>query len=442
MTTTTFSSSVITEDDDPMFTYAASGDNLIVNAGVTLSNQGLFLIYGSEDPLNAPTNLHATINGTLSAPVGFAFHTSAASAHLTVGSAGRVYAHYWAFIGSEDSSVANHGVIHADQGSGVSARAGSMVENWGTIFGFMHGVEFMTDLSASVTTLVNHGTIESGAYRFGADAVASYHGNNLITNEGTIRAVAGESAGIMLWGGSGTINNSGTIESNLYYGVTDTVSSSVFTITNEGTISGARGSLALGRSADTVTNDGHLDGRVTLGSGADVYHGENGRVTGEVWGQAGNDLLVGGDFADILGGGSGRDTLMGGGGADTLTGSTRADVLSGGAGDDLFRFATAGESVGDTVVASGGALAFAGAGAAGGDRIDVSAIDANLSLAGNQAFVFGSSHDLGRLWAVDVGDVTHIRGNVTGNAAREFDLAIDDGAGVHASDYAGVDFIL
>lgn len=320
-----------------------------------------------------------------------------------------------------------------------------MVENWGTISGFMHGVDFTTDLSASVTTLVNHGTIESGAYRFGADAVASYNGNNLITNEGTIRAVAGESAGIMLWGGSGTINNSGTIESELYYGVTNNgqdYDTAVFTITNEGTISGARGSLALGRMADTVTNDGHLDGRVTLGRGADVYHGENGRVTGAVWGQGGDDLLVGGDFADILGGGSGQDTLLGGGGADTLTGSTRADVLSGGAGDDLFRFATARESVGDTIVASDETLAFEGAGAAGGDRIDVSAIDANWSLAGNQAFVFGSSHDLGRLWAVDVGDVTHVRGNITGDAAPEFDLAINDGAGVHASDYAAVDFIL
>ena len=52
------------------------------------------------------------------------------------------------------------------------------------------------------------------------------------------------------------------------------------------------------------------------------------------------------------------------------------------------------------------------------------------------------SHKIGHLWAVDVGDVTHIRGNVTGDAAPEFELAIDDGAGVSASDYAGVDFIL
>ncbi|MFT3973947.1 MAG: hypothetical protein QM699_11000 [Amaricoccus sp.] len=72
----------------------------------------------------------------------------------------------------------------------------------------------------------------------------------------------------------------------------------------------------------------------------------------------------------------------------------------------------------------------------------MSAINANESLAGSQHFVFGTSHALGRLWAEDVGGVTHIRGNVSGGAAPEFDLAINDGVGVRASDCAGMDFIL
>ncbi|MFT3973949.1 MAG: hypothetical protein QM699_11010 [Amaricoccus sp.] len=37
MTTTVFSTSVISDDADPIFTYAESGDAVIVNAGVTVS---------------------------------------------------------------------------------------------------------------------------------------------------------------------------------------------------------------------------------------------------------------------------------------------------------------------------------------------------------------------------------------------------------------------
>jgi Ca2+-binding RTX toxin-like protein len=450
MTTTVFSSSVTYYGDgvDPLFTYAADGDSLIVNAGVTLSNLGIGdLVYAFQNG-----NISATINGTLSAKEPDAtINAYYSGLDLTVGSMGRVEALYGDAVRvGPTGTVANHGVILAGTGFGVivSGSIGSAtVENWGTIFGEQGAVNVQGFPDS--LTVVNHDRLEAGGPFDGGghagsnSTVFSSARATHIVNDGTILAADEEGAGIMISGGAATIDNSGAIQSEQYYGISARFTNgTTFHITNEGTIDGANGSLALALGADTVTNDGQLYGRAILGGGNDVYHGENGRVFGAVWGQAGNDLLVGGAFADMLGGGSGNDTVTGGAGADTLTGSTGADLLSAGAGADVFRFATAGESVGDAIVASGGALAFAGAGAPGGDRIDVSAIDANATLAGSQHFVFGTSQDIGRLWAVDVGNATHIRGNVAGGAAPEFDLAINDGAMLHAGDYAGVDFIL
>ena len=450
MTTTVFSSSISYYGDgtDPLFTFS-NGDRLIVNAGVTLANLGYGdLVYAFQNG-----NIAATINGTLLAASPSAVIDCWYSAlDLTLGSAGLIDA--WdgdAVRTGPASTVANHGIIHAGTGFGVivSGFAGgsAMVQNWGMIFGEQGAIE-VTGFNGSAT-IVNHGVLKAGGLfdRVSGpgsnQAVYSDADTTLVTNDGTILAGDEEGAGVMINSGIATIDNSGTIRSDQYYGITSKFTDlTTFNITNDGTIGGAEGSLTLALGADTVTNNGQLEGRAVLGGGNDVFHGENGRVAGEVWGQAGNDLLVGGAFADVLGGGSGGDTVTGGGGADTLTGSTGADLLSGGTGNDVFRFATSGESVGDAVIASGGAVAFAGVGVAWGDLINVSAIDANTSLAGRQHFVFGTSHDRGHLWAVDVGDVTHIHGNTSGDATPEFDLAINDGAGVDASDYSGIDFIL
>lgn len=420
MTTTVFSSSATSGGLGPVFIYKASGDGLVVNPGVTLTSG--FLTVSARSGL---TDLEATINGTLAATMGI--KAVGSSMHLEVGSTGRM----GSFNASFDSSVDNHGFI---RGLHVIGTTDSSVENWGTVSGSGVGFSnFYGDDSIGHATFINHGTVDS--WRYG---IVARNTDADIVNDGTISA--------KWWGiatdgdnATATIGNTGVIDSRAY-GI---LATNPVQLTNDGTISGKRGSLYFLLAADdTVTNNGHLDGRAQLGGGNDIYHGENGQITGAVWGQAGDDLLVGGAFADIFSGGSGSDTLTGGAGADKLAGAAGADLLSGGTGDDIFHFATAGESAGDKIVASGGAAAFEGVGTAGGDRIDVSAIDANQSLAGMQHFVFGTSHGIGHLWAEDVGNVTHIRGNVAGGAAPEFDVAIDDGAGVHAADYAGVDFIL
>jgi Tol biopolymer transport system component len=87
------------------------------------------------------------------------------------------------------------------------------------------------------------------------------------------------------------------------------------------------------------------------------------------------NTLTGNAKANVLNGGAGNDILIGGAGKDKLTGSTGADV---------FKFAAVTET-GITVTTRDTIVDFKHAQA---DKIDLSAIDANTSTAGNQAFSF------------------------------------------------------
>lgn len=162
-----------------------------------------------------------------------------------------------------------------------------------------------------------------------------------------------------------------------------------------------------------------------------------------------NDVLSGGAAADVILGRAGNDQLSGNGGADvlrgqagndTLDGGEGRDILIGGSGDDRFVFTAITHSLpgaSDEMRAGDGGIAFQGAGAAIGDLIDVTAIDADTTVSGNQAFTFGSTGK-GGLWLVNVGEDTVVRANVDGGAA-DFEILISDGA-INASAYTAADF--
>jgi serralysin len=123
------------------------------------------------------------------------------------------------------------------------------------------------------------------------------------------------------------------------------------------------------------------------GPGMDRLYGDGGddHVIGgaaadQLFGQAGDDLMGGQDGSDILGGGDGRDRLYGDAGDDTLYGDAGADQLAGGEGADTFAFTSLADSAlgaQDRILDFRPDL---------GDRIDVSFIDANLLVPGDQAF--------------------------------------------------------
>ena len=108
---------------------------------------------------------------------------------------------------------------------------------------------------------------------------------------------------------------------------------------------------------DTLTNGALASGRfssVNGNGGADsLYSGT--AVTGGLFGDGGNDLLVGNEFDDSLHGGDGADVIRGNEGDDSIWGDEGTtwnpnggnDVMFGGSGDDRFDMAGPGDAGND-----------------------------------------------------------------------------------------------
>jgi Ca2+-binding RTX toxin-like protein len=129
--------------------------------------------------------------------------------------------------------------------------------------------------------------------------------------------------------------------------------------------------------------------RLSAADRADLYNGANNlaiavnAVIENATGGSGNDTLQGNDVNNRLVGGAGNDVLTGALGTDTLTGGLGLDRMNGGGGRDVFDF--------NRVVETGYTLATADVISGfvhGGDRIDLSTLDANASVTGDQAFTF------------------------------------------------------
>jgi serralysin len=131
------------------------------------------------------------------------------------------------------------------------------------------------------------------------------------------------------------------------------------------------------------------------GSGADTMFGNE--VANVLTGNAGNDTLNGlaGDDTlngglgdDSLNGGLGSDRLNGGDGVDRLAGGDGVDFFAGGAGNDIF----IGEINATTVSSKAGNISLdVILDFAKGDILDLSGIDANTGVAGDQAFTLVNS---------------------------------------------------
>jgi hypothetical protein len=143
-------------------------------------------------------------------------------------------------------------------------------------------------------------------------------------------------------------------------------------------------------------------------------------------GGASADRLLGSNSSEAILGLAGNDTLSGRNGSDTLIGGVGADSLSGGTGADHFRYDAVAESTSrarDTIVDFGL-----------GDRIDLSRIDANSLLGGDQAFVF-----IGSAAFTAAGQVRFANGiveaNVDANLQADFQLALRGASALTAADF-------
>lgn len=134
-------------------------------------------------------------------------------------------------------------------------------------------------------------------------------------------------------------------------------------------------------------------------------------------GGAGNDKLLGSNSSEALNGFAGNDKLYGLLGNDKLNGGLGQDQFWGGKGSDTFIFTSVKDSPGgqsrDTI------WDFK---ASEGDLIDLSAIDANTKVAGNQAFKFIGAKNFSKV----AGELQVIAGgfagDVNGDGKADFEV--------------------
>jgi Ca2+-binding RTX toxin-like protein len=138
-----------------------------------------------------------------------------------------------------------------------------------------------------------------------------------------------------------------------------------------------------------------------------------------------NDILTGTDAADKLNGLAGNDTLIGGLGKDSLTG---------GVGADVFKF----NSINDSSAVPKQADTITDFKHAQGDKIDLSAIDANSALPNDQAFTLISaatfSADATGQLRFDAKTST-LYGSTNADAAPEFAIVVSGVKTLVAEDF-------
>ena len=176
----------------------------------------------------------------------------------------------------------------------------------------------------------------------------------------------------------------------------------------------------VGGVGDDSLDGGDGDDRLTGGDGDDTLHG--GAGDDRLSGGSGDDTLDGGDDDDILNGGAGDDSLDGGAGDDALVGGLGNDILKGGDGADRFVFNEASDSASETADRVFDFNAF------DGDKIDVSAIDANSWTLEDDAFAFiGDNAFSGTAGELRFADSTYygvLEGDLNGDGETDFGLGL------------------
>jgi len=272
-------------------------------------------------------------------------------------------------------------------------------------------------------------------------------------------------------------------------------------LTNSGAISG---NVTAGFDHDVFTNTGFVSGTINLGNGDDVFTGGNsvdqlidaaGNDTYTLGGgndlvllAAGNDKLdggagidllslmgittpasinldtkaitinnqllaassvnttgiadtaknfenaVGGDGDDIIAGNAAANTLTGGAGADTLYGGLGADSLSGNGGSDTFLYLSIKDS-GATKATRDTIQDFTA-----GDKIDLSAFDADTTKTGIDHFNFLSTVNAeftaaGQLRFIFDGTNTIVQGDINGDGKADITIALVGSHTLTAGDF-------
>jgi serralysin len=158
-----------------------------------------------------------------------------------------------------------------------------------------------------------------------------------------------------------------------------------------------------------------------LYAGASAFAGTGNTVANVLTGAGGNDTLSGLAGNDQLCGNAGDDILIGGAGADTLTG---------GSGQDRFRLLASTDSG-----RGPNADVIADFNRTEGDRIDLSAVDANSSTGTDDAFAFiGTAAFFGVAGQLRFADGL-LSADLNGDRASDFEIRVTGISTLQAGDF-------
>ncbi len=212
-------------------------------------------------------------------------------------------------------------------------------------------------------------------------------------------------------------------------GPQDTVGAGHDTLLNVQNLTGSAFNDTLaGTSGDNVIDGGLGVDTLSYANAAAGVTVSLALATAQITGGAGSDTvknfenLTGSAFNDTLSGGATANTIAGGDGGDRITGSGGADVLWGGNGADTFIYAAAADST-VSVAGQDQVMDFSHT---DGDLIDLSAIDSNSTVIGDQAFtlVGAFGHHAGELIALTKAGGFLVEGDTNGDGLADFAITV------------------
>jgi Ca2+-binding RTX toxin-like protein len=280
------------------------------------------------------------------------------------------------------------------------------------------------NVSLAITTAQNTGGAGSDTLGNIQNLVGSNF-SDVLTGDGNNNYLNGGAMEDTLYGGAGDDTLNGGAGGDHMYGGTGidtlTYADAIGSITMNLSLSGAQNTGASG--FDVVAQIENLigspfDDSLTGTGGANTIYGGDGDDT--IQGGGGNDVLFGDTGKDLIKGGSGDDTITGGGGSDTIQGGVGADhfVYTGiaeslpSAPDDLADFQS------------------------GVDKIDLSQMDANALVDGQQHFTIVSAFDgnAGELILANHKTFYLVQGDVNGDSKMDFEIYVNS-ATLKATDF-------
>jgi serralysin len=164
---------------------------------------------------------------------------------------------------------------------------------------------------------------------------------------------------------------------------------------------------------------------LAIARGVTIENARGGKGSDTILGNAAVNSLSGNDGNDILLGKAGGDWLFGDAGHDRLVGGAGGDRLRGGGGHDTFVL-----DDGDTWVGPGQRDLIFDLHRGEGDRIDLSAVDADWTRGGDQTFIWRGAVPLtgaAQLGYYLTGDKTVIQGSMDRDGGAELEIELAGG---------------